>query len=226
MVLILGVRENAIANPNSQSPHKLMSLKHTYCPVDNLPAAIALQQLKDGNERYTFDHVEHPHEGAQRRVDLSIAQHPFAVILGCGDSRVVPELIFDQGVGDLFVLRIAGNIADDAVIASIEYAIEHLGTRLIVVLGHEKCGAVTAALNHETSDGKINSLLGYIEPAIQSVLAHSGDLLTNAIKAHVKRMVNTIRRAEPIVSSECTVGNLWVLPAYYNLATGNVEFLT
>lgn len=202
-----------------------MSLNHSYCHVDNLPAAIALQLLKEGNERYTFDHVEHPHEGAQRRLELSTAQHPFAIILGCGDSRVVPELIFDQGVGDLFVLRIAGNVADDAVIASIEYAIQHLGTRLIVVLGHEKCGAVTAAVQHETSEGKVNSLLSYIEPAIQSVLTHTGDLITNAIRAHTKRMVNTIRTAEPIVSSEHSSGNLWVVPAYYNLTTGSVDFL-
>ena len=87
-------------------------------------------------------------------MELSIAQHPFAIILGCADSRVIPELIFDQGVGDLFVIRLAGNVADDAVIASIEYAIEHLGTRLVVVLGHENCGAVKAAVNHETSAGK------------------------------------------------------------------------
>jgi len=203
-----------------------MSLNHTYCPVENLSAAIALQQLKDGNDRYTFDHVEHPHEGAQRRVDLSIVQHPFAVILGCGDSRVVPELIFDQGVGDLFVLRIAGTIADDAVIASIEYAIEHLGIRLVVVLGHEKCGAVTAALNHETSAGKINSLLGYIEPSIQAALTNTGDLLTNVIKTHVKRTVTIIQQTEPIVSSEYKRDNLWILPAYYNLTTGRVDFLT
>jgi len=203
-----------------------MSLNHIYCPVENLSAAIALQQLKDGNDRYTFDHVEHPHEGAQRRVDLSIVQHPFAVILGCGDSRVVPELIFNQGVGDLFVLRIAGTIADDAVIASIEYAIEHLGIRLVVVLGHEKCGAVTAALNHETSAGKINSLLGYIEPSIQAALTNTGDLLTNVIKTHVKRTVTIIQQTEPIVSSEYKRDNLWILPAYYNLTTGRVDFLT
>jgi carbonic anhydrase len=100
-----------------------MLIQNTYCAVENVSALIALQKLKEGNERYVFEHVEHPHEGAQRRVDLSHAQHPFAVVLGCGDSRVVPELIFDQGVSDLFVLRIAGN---DAVIASIEYAVELL----------------------------------------------------------------------------------------------------
>jgi carbonic anhydrase len=198
---------------------------NTYCAIDNISATAALQQLKAGNERYIFDHVEHPHEGAQRRVDLSRAQHPFAVVLGCGDSRVVPELIFDQGVGDLFVLRIAGNVADDAVIASIEYAVEHLGTRLVVVLGHEKCGAVTAAIAHQPDTGKINNLLSYIEPSVNAVLKASGDLLTNAIRTHTQRTAKLIQKAEPILRHECHTENLRVLPAYYHLATGKVEFM-
>ncbi len=204
---------------------------NTYCAIDNISATAALQQLKAGNERYRLDHVEHPHEGAQRRVDLSRAQHPFAVVLGCGDSRVVPELIFDQGVGDLFVLRIAGNVADDAVIASIEYAVEHLGTRLVVVLGHERCGAVTAAIAshqesaHQPDTGKINNLLSYIEPSVNAVLKVSGDLLTNAIQKHTQRTAKLIQKAEPILSHECHTENLQVLPAYYHLATGKVEFL-
>jgi carbonic anhydrase len=198
---------------------------NTYCAIDNISALEALQQLKEGNARYVFDHVEHPHEGAQRRVDLSRAQHPFALVLGCGDSRVVPELIFDQGVGDLFVLRIAGNVADDAVIASIEYAVEHLGTRLVVVLGHEKCGAVTAAIAHQPDEGKINNLLGYIEPSVNAVLSAPGDLLTNAIQRHTQRTAQLIQKAEPILSHECHTGNLLVLPAYYHLATGRVEFI-
>ncbi|AFY74415.1 carbonic anhydrase [Synechococcus sp. PCC 7502] len=201
------------------------TLPATYFTVDNMDAEMALQQLKEGNDRYIFDHVEHPHEGAQRRVDVSIAQHPFAVVLGCGDSRVIPEMIFDQGVGDLFVLRIAGNIADDAVIASIEFAIQHLGVRLVVVLGHEKCGAVTAAIAHEVGSSKINSLLSYIEPAIGVAQSQSGNLLTNAIKVHVKRMVNLIAKSEPVLAHEYRTGNLKVLPAYYNLATGIVDFL-
>lgn len=202
-----------------------MKSNNTYCAAGNLTANESLERLQKGNERYMFDHMEHPHEGAQRRLDLSTAQHPFAVILGCGDSRVVPELIFDQGVGDLFVLRIAGAIADDAVIASIEYAIEHLGTRLVLVMGHEKCGAVTAAIAHEASEGKINSLLSYIEPSINAVLYSSGDLLTNAIQAHVKQTVQAIQQAEPILSHESRSGNVLVLPAYYNLSTGRVDFL-
>ena len=192
--------------------------------LNNLSAAYALQLLKDGNTRYMEDHMEHPHEGSQHRVELSIAQHPFAIILGCADSMVIPELIFDQGVGDLFVIRLAGNVADDAVIASIEYAIEHLGTRLVVVLGHENCGAVKAAVNHETSAGKINSLLYYIEPALNSVLTSSENLLEKVIKTHARQMVDIISRAEPILSRECQMGNLTILPAYYSLSTGKVDF--
>jgi carbonic anhydrase len=202
-----------------------MMTQNTYCAVENVSAVLALQKLREGNERYVFEHVEHPHEGAQRRVDLSRAQHPFAIVLGCGDSRVVPELIFDQGVGDLFVLRIAGNVADDAVIASIEYAVEHLGTRLVVVLGHEKCGAVTAAVAHEPGEGKINNLLSYIEPSVNAVLNLPGNLLTNAIRNHTQRTAKLIQKAEPILSHECNTRNLQILPAYYHLATGKVEFI-
>jgi carbonic anhydrase len=196
----------------------------THATTDNLSAVDALQLLKDGNNRYMEDRVEHPHEGKQHRVEISIAQHPFAIILGCADSRVIPELIFDRGMGDLFVIRLAGNIADDAVIASIEYAIEHLGTQLIVVLGHENCGAVKAAVNHETSAGKINSLMYYIEPALNCVFSSAENLLERVIRTHVRHMVDLISSAEPILSIECQKGNLTVLPAYYSLSTGKVDF--
>ncbi len=196
-----------------------------YCTTDNLLAAAALQLLQEGNARYMEDHLEHPHEGAARRVELSRAQHPFAVVLGCADSRVIPELIFDQGVGDLFVIRIAGHVADDAVIASIEYAIEHLGTRLIVVLGHENCGAVKATMEHETSAGKINSLVAYIEPALPRLLGSTDPLLSTVIKTHAKRMAKIVRQADPILSHECGMERITVMPAYYHLSTGKVDFL-
>ncbi len=201
------------------------SPNHTYYSVENLTTEAALQKLKEGNDRYILDHVEHPHEGAQRRVDISAAQHPFAIVLGCADSRVVPELIFDQGVGDLFVLRIAGNVADDAVIASIEYAVEHLGTQLVVVLGHERCGAVMAAIDHASSAGKLNSLINYIEPAVQASQNLQGDRVSNTVKHHVNLMVEAIASTAPILSHEVEKGNLKIIPAYYRLATGKVEFL-
>lgn len=203
----------------------MLSTTHSYYTVNNLTAETALQKLKEGNDRYVLDHVEHPHEGAQRRVDLSVAQHPFAIVLGCADSRVVPELIFDQGVGDLFVLRVAGNVADDAVLASIEYAVEHLGTRLVVVLGHEKCGAVMAAINHTFSEGKLNSLINYIEPAVKVGQGLTGNVVTNTVKVHVNMMAKVIQSTEPILAQESRIGTLKVLPAYYKLATGKVDFI-
>jgi carbonic anhydrase len=203
----------------------MLTKDQTYYTVNNLTAESALQKLKEGNERYVLDHVEHPHEGAQHRVDISKGQHPFAIILGCADSRVVPELIFDQGVGDLFMLRVAGHIADDAVIASIEFAVEHLGTRLVIVLGHERCGAVMAAIAHVFSEGKLNSLISYIEPAVKAGQEIKGDVITNTAKAHVNLIVETIKTTAPILSHEVKNGTLKIIPAYYRLATGNVDFL-
>jgi carbonic anhydrase len=202
----------------------MLTKNQTYFTVNNLSAQLALQKLIEGNDRYVLDHVEHPHEGAQRRVDLSGAQHPFAIVLGCADSRVVPELIFDQGVGDLFVLRVAGNVADDAVIASIEYAVEHLGTRLVVVMGHERCGAVIAAINHLFSEGKLNSLIGYIEPAVKVGQAIKGDPIANTVKAHVNLMVEILQSTAPILAHEVENGTLKIVPAYYRLTTGEVDF--
>ena len=106
----------------------------------------ALAMLMAGNQRYTSSHLQHPHEAATWRHQLTKFQHPYATILACSDSRVPPELLFDAGLGDLFVVRVAGNIAADAVVGSIEYSIEHLGTRLVLVMGHESCGAVQATI--------------------------------------------------------------------------------
>jgi len=203
-----------------------MSANNNYCQSDNLSPQASLQKLIEGNERYTADHLEHPHEDAQRRVELSRSQRPFAVVLGCADSRVIPELIFDQGIGDIFTIRIAGGVAGDGVIASIEYAIEHFGTQLVVVVGHESCGAVAAAIKHEAVKGKGGSLMRYIEPAVQSIITQPGDLLTNAIQAHAKRTVDILLHLEPILMNHYNSGCLEIVPAYYHLATGKVDFLS
>src|SRR3954451_10886779 len=121
--------------------------------ASGLSADQALSRLLAGNERFVAHKERHPDESAGRRRELVSGQHPFAVILGCSDSRVAPELLFDEGLGDLFVIRVAGNIVDDDILASIEYAVEHLGTKLVVVLGHEKCGAVSAAVSGESTVG-------------------------------------------------------------------------
>ncbi len=119
----------------------------------SVPADEALSRLKAGNERFAQSKVSAGQPVAERRAATAQTQHPFAIIVGCADSRTAPEIIFDQGIGDLFVVRTAGNLVDDYALGSIEYAVEHLGSRLIVVLGHERCGAVTAALEGGSAPG-------------------------------------------------------------------------
>src|SRR5947209_5314090 len=133
-------------------------------PATVLPADQALARLIEGNARYSRHREQHPDETLARRKELQVGQHPFAVVLSCSDSRVPPELVFDQGLGDLFVVRVAGNIAADAVLGSVEYAVEHLGTKLIVVLAHEKCGAITAAVEGGKAPGHLPALVAAIQP--------------------------------------------------------------
>ncbi|SMP78483.1 carbonic anhydrase [Neorhodopirellula lusitana] len=134
-------------------------------------AEAALLKLKQGNERFLSGKAEHPHVDPAWRSKLASGQRPFATILGCSDSRVTPALIFDEGLGDLFVIRVAGNIVDEPVLASIEYAVEYLDTRLVVVLGHEKCGAVTAAMQHLSSD-EPRELIALVEHIHNQVCTH------------------------------------------------------
>jgi len=152
---------------NATEPHESEPNAAATQP-DNVSAEVALAMLKEGNQRFLAGKSEHPHEDPDWRSKLESGQRPFATILGCSDSRVTPELIFDEGLGDLFVIRVAGNIVDDDVLASIEYAVAHLDTHLVVVLGHEKCGAVTAAMQHLSSDEprELTSLVEHIHDEI------------------------------------------------------------
>src|SRR5947209_10905279 len=131
-------------------------------PVSGTAADEALARLMAGNRRYVLHKEQHPDQSLTRRKELESGQHPFAVILGCADSRVSPEILFDQGLGDLFVIRVAGNVVDDTILASVEYAVEHLGTRLIMVLGHEKCGAVSAAIEGGKQPRHLDALVAAI----------------------------------------------------------------
>ncbi len=183
-----------------------------------------LKRLTDGNKRYVAGGMIHKRQNAVRRTELAKGQHPFAVILSCSDSRVPPEIIFDQGLGDLFVVRTAGHVADDIAIASIEYAVEHLGVRLVLVLGHERCGAVTAAVNGGEAPGQIGKLVEAIKPAVEKAKAKvkHGDLLDEAVKANVKIVAEKLRSAKPILSEIADDGVLKIVGGYYDLDTGAV----
>ncbi len=182
----------------------------------------AIELLKKGNARYVKGELKHPHTDNSWRESLTSAQHPFAVILSCADSRVVPELIFDQGLGDLFVIRVAGNVARNKVLGSMEYAIKYLGTRLIVVLGHENCGAVKASLSNDDPGGHIGMIIEIIKPAVYVAKRMEGNHLENSIKVNAQIVSEEIKDSKPILSE---AKDLVVVPAYYKLTTGEVEFI-
>jgi carbonic anhydrase len=187
----------------------------------------ALQALKDGNQRYTSGKPARPHQDLPYVSSLSGGQSPFAIVLSCADSRVAPEILFDQGVGDIFVLRVAGNIAeDDTIIASIEYAVANLGSPLLVVLGHQSCGAVSAAVAGGNLPGHLNSLVKAIAPAVEQAKAQSGDTVDNAIVANVHLNVEKLKTMEPIFAEKVKAGALKVVGAKYSLETGTVEWMS
>lgn len=190
-----------------------------------VPADQALAMLMQGNQRYAQNKEEHPDESMKRRKALENAQQPFAVILSCADSRVPPELVFDQGLGDLFVIRVAGNIAAADELGSIEYAVEHLHTRLIVVLGHEKCGAIAAALESGDAPGHLKSLVSAIQPSVEETRNLAGDKVHNCVLANARRVARQIRESEPILHELVDKGSVKVVAADYGLESGKVTIL-
>lgn len=189
-------------------------------------AADALEKLKAGNARYVEDRREHPNSDLARLAKLVNGQAPFAIVLACSDSRVIPELIFDRGLGDLFVIRVAGNISDnDAVLGSIEYAAVLLGVNLIVVLGHQSCGAVTAAVDGKATDLHIDELVRAIAPAVEIARTQEGDLIDNAIRCNAHYVADHLRTTGPVLGDLVKDRGMEVLSAYYRLDTGAVEFL-
>ena len=185
----------------------------------------ALELLLAGNQYFVNGRPLRPDQTPARRAELVHGQKPFAVVLTCADSRVAPEIFFDQGLGDLFVLRNAGNVVDDHVIGSIEYAVEHLGTGLVIVVGHAKCGAVSAAVAGGHAPGHIDSIIESIRPAVELVEEESGDKVDNAVRANARRAAALLEQSGPILNEAVAKGTLKVMAARYDLASGKVELL-
>lgn len=187
----------------------------------NLSWESALSRLQSGNSNFVEDKLDGKLQNSSRRGELTGGQNPYAIILSCADSRVVPELAFDTGLGEIFVIRVAGNVANSSSIASIEYAVAHLGVNLIVVLGHESCGAVTAAIGGGDNGYNLNHLLAHIAPAIDK----SEDKSVNAIvKKNAELTAEELKGRSSIIRNAAGE-NLKIVPAYYNLGTGKVDFL-
>lgn len=187
--------------------------------------ADALARLQAGNQRFVAGKLQHPNQTAKRRAELATGQHPFAIVLACADSRTAPEVIFDQGLGDIFVIRVAGNVLNDETVASIEYAVDHLGAQLVVVLGHTRCGAVAAAREtiaaKAVAPGHIQSLVKAIQPAVEATIGADVDATA---KTNVVNVVQALRGCAPILKPVIAAGTVSVVGATYDLDTGKVEW--
>jgi len=185
----------------------------------------ALQVLLDGNNRFLSGKLEHPNHCEESRKGLVSGQDPIAVVLACADARVPPVDIFDQGLGDLFILRVAGNIINDHILGSIEYAVSHLHTPLIMVMGHSSCGAVGAVAQGVKLGGHIASLTPSIEAALKKAKGQEGHWTNNAAKELAKTTAKKIEESEPIIADLVTEGKVLVVATYYDLSTGEVVLL-
>ncbi len=188
------------------------------------------KDLMAGNRRFVSAKPLRPHQATPRRVELAKGQHPPVIVLSCSDSRVPPEIVFDQGLGDIFTVRVAGNVVDDDVLGSIEYAVEHLGSSLVVVMGHQSCGAVKAVVDNAAAEGHILPLIKHIVPVVAEVkkeadgCADPKSLLDASISANVKQSVKQLKDDETL-SKFLAEHKIKVMGARYQLDTGKVQIV-
>jgi len=189
----------------------------------------SLQKLMDGNKRYVEGTLASKDLGDTKRKELLKGQKPFAIVVTCSDSRVPPELLFDQGLGDIFVIRVAGNVVDPIALGSIEYGAEHLNSPLLVLLGHSKCGAVKATLETKgKAEGNIGAIVKKIKPAVDAARKKGGseeEVLEHAIQENVKNVYKDVMSKSSIISHLSKEGKLKIIGAEYSLSTGKVEML-
>ena len=187
---------------------------------------IAIKKLAGGNRRFLEGKSIKPRQNLETLKKLEEGQHPFATIVGCSDSRVPNEMIFDQGFGDLFIIRTAGQVSAAASYGSMEFAVLKLDTKLIVVLGHTECGAVKAAVDRpENVPGHIVTLINEIKPAVKKCEHMPGNTLNNAVRQNVIEQVNNLRDLDPILHKKYAAGEILIVGAVYDIHTGKVEFL-
>ena len=197
-------------------------------PQNQMSPAAALDRLMKGNARYV-EGVSRRHDFKSEREALVGGQNPFASILSCADSRIAPEYAFDSGRGDLFVCRVAGNFANDDTVASLEYGVAVLNSPLILVLGHDSCGAVDATIkslkDNTTLPGHLPSLVNALAPAVKAIKDQPGDLLANATRKNVIDVVARLKSATPILSAAATEGKIKIVGGIYRLDSGKVELI-
>ena len=217
------------ATPRKPKPAAAVQAAPDAHAAPALTPEAAMARLMAGNARYVAARATHPNGDAARRRLVAAGQHPFAVVLACADSRVAPELVFDQGLGDLFVVRVAGNVVDDAVLASIEYAVIHLGANLVMALGHERCGAVKATADAlaghgspDDADTKIGALAALIAPAVRAVPAGAADKVDAAVSLNAAHAAAEIFAGSKPLRTRVLAGDLKIVAARYDLDDGKV----
>lgn len=203
---------------------KLLVPEQTVAQGDMTPDQ-AIQKLMEGNERFVSRRRQNPNQDTGRLTEVAKGQNPFASILGCADSRVPSEIIFDQGLGDLFVCRVAGNIATREEIGSLEFGSLVLGAKVIMVIGHERCGAVDSTIKGAQVPGQIGSLIEAIKPAVARSAGKAGDPLENAVKANVLVQVEKLK-SSPVLSQLIEEGKLKIVGGYYDLDTGRITMVS
>ena len=185
----------------------------------------AVQKLMDGNKRFVEKKRQNPNQTLARVTEVAQTQKPYAAILGCAESRFPSEIIFDQGIGDLFVCRVAGNVATPEEIGSLEFAVVVLGVKVIWVLGHERCGAVKAAIEGGELPGQIGSLTAAIKPAVDRSKDQAGDKVENAVKENVRLQIENLKKSA-VIAQLIQEGKLKVVGGYYDLDTGAVSMVS
>ncbi|RCJ37696.1 carbonic anhydrase [Nostoc punctiforme NIES-2108] len=195
-------------NPNSISPNE------------------AIRRLLDGNQRFINQKRQYPDQSLEHLRLVAKAQYPFAAILGCADSRVPAEIVFDQGLGDLFVVRVAGNVVSDTVIGSLEYSTAVLGSQLIIVLGHRRCGAVAEAIKNEPLPGRIGLIIEGIKPSVERVKFRTGDNMQDAVIANIQYQTEKLQESSTILAKLLGEGKLKIIGACYDIDTGKVNIIT
>jgi len=192
---------------------------------EGLKADEGLKLLVEGNKRFAEGkhkaHLDH----VNRRVETAKGQKPFAIIVGCSDSRIPPEILFDRSVGDLFIIRTAGNVLDEIALGSVEYGAEHLGVQLLVILGHSKCGAVDATMKGGEAKGHIGAIVKKIKPAVEKAKGKPGDAWMNCVQANVEKVVAELKENKPILHELVHEGKLKIVGALYCVDSGTVQFL-
>lgn len=221
LALVIAAAGVLSAHSISDDDHKVMT-----SPVKKQASVgpdEASKRLVFGNRRFVNGETQHPHQTAEDRLALAKGQKPFAVVVACSDSRVCPEIVFDQGLGDLFVVRVAGNTVGNLELGSIEYAVEHLGAKLVIIVGHEKCGAVGAAIQGGETHGHIGDVTGPIKPAVDATKGYAGDVLDAAVRYNAKYVADSLKIRDSLIKEQILKGEVKVLGARYDLDSGLVE---